>query len=188
MTPMVSIIIPVYNPGEALHRCLDTVLAQTYHNIEVIAVNDGSTDGSGQVCKQYSAGDERLRYISQPNAGVSVARNRGITEAKGEYICFVDSDDSVNANYIECMLEAIEKSQADIAIQGLKQYKNGEIVAIEAFEKDVVAANNLSESLFDKIFYFCGQVLQTISRINYKRTRRDVPYGYGLRRRRGVLS
>lgn len=156
MTPLVSIIIPVYNPGDALHRCLESVLAQSYKKIEVIAVNDGSTDGSGQVCEEYSAGDARLRYISQQNAGVSAARNRGIAEAKGEYICFVDSDDSVNANYIECMLEAVVESQADIAIQGLKQFKNGELVAVERFEKGVVAVNKLSENLFDKIFYFCG--------------------------------
>lgn len=88
-----SIIVPVYNVKNYLSDCLDSILNQTYRDFEMILVDDGSTDGSGELCDQYAAQDERISVIHQKNQGLSVTRNHGIARAKGEYLMFVDSDD-----------------------------------------------------------------------------------------------
>lgn len=113
---MISIIVPVYNAEKYLAECIDSLLNQTYKDIEVIVVNDGSTDGSGSICEQYVSKDGRIRYISQENSGVSVARNSALDIAKGEYLCFVDSDDTVSPDYIKCLKEL--SSNGDFAICG----------------------------------------------------------------------
>lgn len=153
---MVSIIIPIYNPGEALRRCLDSVINQSFRDIEIILVNDGSTDSSGLICRQYASKDKRIKYIEQHNAGVSIARNKGITNASGEYIAFIDSDDYVDNDYVLSMLNAISISNADIVIQGLKSIRCDELVGIESFTDGVFKVETLSEETFDRIFYFCG--------------------------------
>lgn len=153
---VVSIIIPIYNTVEALRKCLDSVINQTYREIELILINDGSTDDSGMICREYAARDNRIIYIEQKNLGVSEARNKGIVNASGEYIAFVDSDDSVESGYIECMLNSICKSGSDIVIQGLKSFRDGMIVRTEQFETATFYSCNITESVFDKIFYFCG--------------------------------
>lgn len=98
---MISVIIPVYNTEEYVSRCIDSVLNSGYRDFEVILVNDGSTDGSAQICRQYSAADGRVISIEQAHGGVSKARNRGIDESRGEWIVFVDSDDTIAADFLE---------------------------------------------------------------------------------------
>lgn len=98
---LVSIIIPVYNVLPYLENCLNSVLNQTYKNIEVILINDGSTDGSGEICDKYASQDERIIVFHQKNRGQSVARNVGLELAKGKYVSFVDSDDYINKKMIE---------------------------------------------------------------------------------------
>ena len=97
---MVTVIIPVYNAEPYLRRCLDSVLASVYREFELILVNDGSTDGSLEICREYAVGDSRIRLISQQNAGVSAARNRGLDICRGEWVTFVDADDAVSANFL----------------------------------------------------------------------------------------
>lgn len=111
----VSIIIPVYNTAEYLHTCLDSILAETHHNLEIICVNDGSTDKSPTILKKYANQDSRIQVINQKNQGLSAARNAGIKTATGDYITFVDSDDKVKPEMIESLLKALKESQADIA-------------------------------------------------------------------------
>lgn len=94
-TPLISVIIPVYNVEKYLRRCLDSVIAQTYQKLEIICVDDGSIDDSGKICDQYAVRDARIKVIHQENQGLSAARNRGIDAADGEYIAFVDSDDYI---------------------------------------------------------------------------------------------
>ena len=94
-TPLISVIIPVYNVEKYLRRCLDSVIAQTYQNLEIICVDDGSIDDSGKICDQYAVRDARIKVIHQENQGLSAARNRGLDAAEGEYIAFVDSDDYI---------------------------------------------------------------------------------------------
>jgi len=104
---MVSIIIPVYNVAPFLRKCLDSCLSQTYKNIEIITINDGSTDDSGKILDEYGLKDSRIKVFHQLNKGVSATRNRGIKEAKGTWCCFIDSDDYVDPNYIEKFVNSI---------------------------------------------------------------------------------
>ncbi len=118
MKKLVSIIVPVYNVEDYLAFCLDSLLMQTYENIEVIAVDDGSTDSSLAILNAYAATDQRLRVISQANSGPSAARNLGLTICHGEYITFMDSDDWAELTLIEKLVNALETDQCDIAICG----------------------------------------------------------------------
>ena len=102
-TIMVSVIVPIYNVEEYLEECLESIRNQTYTNIEVILVNDGSTDGSKEICEQFCQQDNRFKLVTQENKGLSAARNRGVKESIGEYIMFVDSDDVVKDNIVEVL-------------------------------------------------------------------------------------
>lgn len=99
MSPEISVIIPVYNAEEYLRECLDSILVQNFTNFEVLLINDGSTDTSGDICNEYAAKDSRFKVFHQKNAGVSAARNLGMDHANGEWITFVDSDDWISQNY-----------------------------------------------------------------------------------------
>ena len=116
MNPLVSIIIPVYNVEMYLKRCLDSVLVQTYEKYEVIIVNDGSTDGSLEICKRYSENYEKINFYNQTNQGVSEARNLGLSKAKGELVCFIDADDFVSDIYIETLYMNMVNENADISM------------------------------------------------------------------------
>ena len=118
---LISVIIPVYNTAEYLPRCLDSILNNTYRNLEVICINDGSKDSSLEVLSGYAAQDSRVKVIDQENAGVSAARNRGLDEATGEYIAFVDSDDWVHRQYFEVLLTGAFAHGADLAVCGITQ-------------------------------------------------------------------
>lgn len=106
--PKVSVIVPVYNAERYLKRCIDSILNQTYHNFELLLIDDGSIDGSYHICREYVMNDCRVRLFFQENSGVSAARNRGLQEMSGEYLCFVDSDDWVDPNHIETLLALIK--------------------------------------------------------------------------------
>ena len=110
---MISVIVPVYNVEEYLEECLESIKNQTYTNIEVILVNDGSTDGSREICERFCQKDSRFKLINQENQGQSVARNRGFKESIGQYIMFVDSDDVINTNVLEVLLPYM-KTEVDI--------------------------------------------------------------------------
>lgn len=112
--PLISIIVPVYNTKEYLPRCIESIRNQTYHNLEIILVNDGSTDESGAICDEYAKKDERIRVIHKENGGSSSARNTGIKAAKGTYLGFVDSDDYIENEMYEKMVCAIEETNCNI--------------------------------------------------------------------------
>lgn len=118
---LVSIIVPVYNTAEYLEECIESVLNQTYKNIELILINDGSTDKSGEICKNY-ADKYPIKYIFQPNQGVSVARNNGLDVATGKYVYFLDSDDSIDSRFIETSVDVAEKENTDIVIVACNVY------------------------------------------------------------------
>ena len=113
--PLISIIVPVYKTEQYLRKCVDSILAQTYTNIEVILIDDGSPDGSPILCDEYAQNDSRVKVIHQKNAGVSAARNAGLDIAAGEYIGFVDSDDWIEPDMYEVLMDIASKSGADIA-------------------------------------------------------------------------
>lgn len=111
---MISIIIPVYNVEKYLQKCLDSCFSQTYNDIEVIAVDDGSTDSSGRLLDEYATKDKRLKVFHQQNKGVVVAREFGIYNSVGDYVCFVDSDDWIEEDMIRCMLQVAIENNCDI--------------------------------------------------------------------------
>lgn len=124
--PLISIVVPVYNVERYMERCFDAIKAQTYKNIEVIAVDDGSEDRSGSICDRYASEDERFIVVHQKNGGLSAARNTGIKRATGEYITFIDSDDSITEDYIEYLYNLIEKYEADISICAIEEITESE--------------------------------------------------------------
>lgn len=114
--PIISVIIPVYNVEQYLKRCVDSVVTQTYKNLEIILVDDGSTDGSGRLCDELALSDSRIKVIHQKNAGLSGARNAGLRDYKGEYVCFIDSDDYVHPEYINFMYKLCINNNCKMAI------------------------------------------------------------------------
>ncbi|MFU0826973.1 MAG: Glyco-trans-2-like domain-containing protein [Lachnoclostridium sp.] len=116
MVPLVSIIVPIYNSEKTLSRCIDSILNQTYKEFELILLNDGSTDSSGQICDMYAGKDRRIRVIHKENTGVSDTRNQGIAAAKGEYLQFVDSDDWITPDATELFVGAATEHQCDMVI------------------------------------------------------------------------
>lgn len=126
MHPLVSIVVPVYNVEAYIKKCLDSIVQQTYENIEIIIVIDGSTDGSEKIVRTYR--DERILIINQVNQGLGAARNTGINHAKGDWLLFVDSDDWLNRNTVEKLIDAASEDKSDIVIFNLCYiYENDEI-------------------------------------------------------------
>lgn len=126
---LISIVVPVYNIEEYLYNCVDSIIKQTYRNIEIILVDDGSTDKSGIICDEFANRDERIKVIHKKNGGLSDARNAGIDAAKGEYIGFVDGDDYIDQKMYEILLSACIRNKAQIAMCGRKTVdENGNII------------------------------------------------------------
>lgn len=117
--PMISVIVPVYNVERYLDRCLTSISAQSYRNLEILLINDGSTDKSGSICKEWEKKDSRIRLFQQENRGLSAARNRGIDEVLGEYLCFVDSDDYLSEQMLEALMKELLLQNAEIAVCNL---------------------------------------------------------------------
>jgi len=115
---LVSVIVPVYNVEEYLGRCVDSILAQTYTNLEVILVDDGAKDSSGAICDEYAARDARVRVIHKENGGLSSARNAGIDAAKGDWLEFVDSDDWIEPDAVESMLTLALEHRTELVVAG----------------------------------------------------------------------
>ena len=116
MNPLVSVIVPVYNVYPYLHEALNSVTAQTYKDLEIILIDDGSTDGSGKICDEYASRDDRVLVIHQENKGLSAARNAGLDSANGDVIAFFDPDDSLRSDFIEKTLAALIGEDADMAL------------------------------------------------------------------------
>ncbi len=169
MEQLISVIIPVYKVESFLHRCVDSVIKQTYRNIEIILVNDGSPDNCPKICDEYAKLDDRIKVVHKQNGGLSSARNAGIEVAKGEYITFVDSDDFVSENFIESLYSAIVSSAADISVgdavfvysDKTPEERNEEIVfksyspfeAVRAMLLQEPFSNSACAKLFSKKFF-----------------------------------
>jgi glycosyltransferase involved in cell wall biosynthesis len=138
-TPNISVIVPVYKVEQYLSRCIDSILAQTYNNFELILVDDGSPDRSGSICDEYAESHSLVRVIHKENGGVSSARNAGIKEATGVWLCFVDSDDFIECDYLENF--HIENQRADLFVQGFKRVKEEQIIEVNPYT-DIVSNNS----------------------------------------------
>ena len=126
MNEKITVIVPVYNVEHYLDKCLDSVIKQTYKNIEIIVVNDGSTDNSGEICQEYAQKDNRIVYIEKENGGLSDARNAGLDRMTGSYVTFVDSDDWVELDYVDTLYTKIIEYQADIAVGNYYSFNESE--------------------------------------------------------------
>ncbi len=163
MHTLVSIIIPVYNAELFLKRCLNSIIRQTYSNIEIVLVNDGSSDNSGIICNEYAISDERVKVIHKENAGPSKAREDGINQSKGEYIIFVDADDYIDVNMLERLI-SVAKQGYDIVQCGFRKVTvNEELIEIISLKPTIVkgkkecathyaAQNNTTNFLWNRIY------------------------------------
>ena len=150
MEKLVSVIVAVYNIEEYLPRCVDSILAQTYRNLEIILVDDGSKDQSGSICDSYAEKDRRIKVIHKKNGGLSDARNAGMDAASGEYIGFVDGDDWIEPDMYRAMYFACEKEKAQAAVCRYKQITKSGII-------DGSAGNSVSLSRDEALeIYVCG--------------------------------
>ena len=157
MEKLISIVVPIYNTAKYLPKCIESLINQSYKNIEIILVDDGSTDECGNICDEYKRKDNRIKVFHKKNEGVSAARNDGILMATGEYITFVDSDDSITYDYCERMLETMIKNTAQIVICSLFLFKEGENIQIK--EKELKVERFNSEEAILNLFkkrYFNG--------------------------------
>ena len=121
---LVSVIVPVYKVEDYLRECIDSIINQTYKNLEIILVDDGSPDNCGEICEEYARNDSRITVYHKENGGLSDARNYGIARANGEFMTFVDSDDVIKANFVETLMGLIHKYDADIATAPFVRFRN----------------------------------------------------------------
>lgn len=145
MEKKTSIIVPIYNAEKYLAKCLDSIIEQTYSNLEVILINDGSKDGSLAICELYSERDARIKVIDRQNAGVSATRNHGINIATGDYILFIDADDYVDKNMVSKLVQAKELNNADMSMCGYR------VIGSNSVGNDINLLKNLSKVVDGKI-------------------------------------
>lgn len=160
---MVSIIVPVYNTKKYLSDCLDSIKNQTYRDFEVIIIDDGSTDGSSEICDDFAKIDTRFKVFHNKNMGVSASRNYGLEMAEGEYIAFCDADDAIHPDYLYELVTNIEQKEADIVICSyyyrslkgdrhlFKRYKSGYISTNELFER-IFICDDIGGFVWNKLF------------------------------------
>lgn len=127
---LISVIVPVYKVEKYLNRCIDSIIKQTYHNLEILLVDDGSPDNSGKICDEYAKKDERIKVIHKPNGGLSDARNYALEIAKGEYIGFVDSDDYIKEDMFQTLYDLCEENNADISIVSFYEMVENRVIAV----------------------------------------------------------
>lgn len=127
MNPLISVIVPVYNVEKYLDECIQSIISQTYKDLEVILINDGSTDASGKICDKWTEIDNRIKVLHKKNTGVSDCKNIGLSIAKGHYIHFCDSDDKLNADIYKTMINAAIKNNVDLVMCGFETFPNGNI-------------------------------------------------------------
>ena len=149
---LISIIVPIYNVEKYLNKCVNSILEQSYKNIDILLIDDGSIDECPNICDMFEKKDPRIRVFHKKNGGLSDARNKGIDEAKGKYITFVDSDDYLDEHYIEILYNAMKKNNADLVVSGLKDYYEGYEIE-ESLE-------NVSENILTKQQVYRKMLLQ----------------------------
>lgn len=178
---LISVIVPIYNVEKYLPTCLDSLLAQTYPNFELICVNDDSPDGSQAILEQYAQKDSRVRVFRKENGGVSKARNFGLEQARGTYISFVDSDDFVVPQYLERLLEEMERTKAELVVCGFRSVTNPKM---EQAQKEPVEKEESIRCTLDTYMYggtgSCSQCIHVLYRrklLEQIRFREDLSIG-----------
>ena len=154
MNPLVSVIIPVYNVEEYLRECVNSVINQTYKNVEIILIDDGSTDSSGHICDEYLHCDSRIKVIHKKNGGLSDARNAGLAICTGEYVSFVDSDDTIEHNMLEILLRNALDSHAEISMCKCNKIRdNNKLIYPGTGETQIYQGKSM---IIDYLFFLSG--------------------------------
>lgn len=152
MSKTVSVVVPIYNVEDYLEKCINSIINQTYQNLEIILVDDGSTDRSPSICNEWGEKDDRIVVIHKENGGLSSARNAGLKVATGEYIMFEDSDDWLELNAVEKCVERIEKDESDLVVFGYKKIsENGEIIGDFTFGNVTYTKDEMTSQLHRRI-------------------------------------
>ena len=147
MNELISVIVPVYNVEKYVEKCINSIMRQTYKNLEIMIVNDGATDNSRLVCEALAKKDKRIRLINKENGGLSDARNVGIDNANGKYISFIDSDDYVEENYVELLYNTIKQYDADVSIASHKVIYEKNIIDKSTGKKFCATSKEILEML-----------------------------------------
>ena len=141
---LISIIVPVFNTEKYLPGCIESIISQTYSNFELFLIDDGSNDNSPSICDSYALSDERITVVHQNNAGVSEARNKGLASAKGDYFCFIDSDDEIEPDMLEKLYETAEKTNSDLTICGYMYILGEKAKPFSSRYEEVIGENNIA--------------------------------------------
>lgn len=150
--PLISIIVPVYNVENYLSQCIESIINQTYRNIEIILIDDGSTDNSGKICDEYAEKDSRIMVLHQSNGGHTKARQAGLAKSSGEYIAFIDSDDWIDNDLYEKMIRILNKFKVDIIESGhICEYGDKSIKELPVIDKGLYKDKKLFEELYPKM-------------------------------------
>lgn len=150
--PLISIIVPVYNAEKHLLQCIKSITTQTYHNLEIILINDGSTDNSGIICDKLASEDKRIIVIHKKNGGISSARNKGLDTATGKYIAFSDDDDIIHPNMIELLYNAIIYHNVDLAMcntLSIYPHENIPLININDYPTQLLSNHDLLSTIFN---------------------------------------
>lgn len=134
---LISVIVPVYNVAKYLDVCIASIQKQTYTNLEILLIDDGSTDESGSICDRYALEDKRIRVIHQKNEGLSTARNKGVSACKGEYIAFIDSDDFIDKSFVESMYKVMVRSECDLVCMEAVRFYDGDEKKVYSYWKRI---------------------------------------------------
>lgn len=148
MDELISVIVPIYNVEKQLKRCINSIINQTYKNIQILLIDDGSKDSSGKICDDFSKYDTRIIVLHQDNTGVSATRNKGIELAEGRYICFIDSDDYIEKNYIEELHQLMKDEKIDLGICDLNYKYTNKEDCWSTVGKKTINLKNVSEEIF----------------------------------------
>ena len=140
---LISVVVPIYKVEQYLEKCVNSILSQTYSNLEIILVDDGSPDNCPQICDNLVKQDKRIKVIHKPNGGLSDARNVGFESSTGKYVTFVDSDDYLNYNFIETLYNNLLNTNADMSIVGYqKVFEDSTVNQAETFQSEVLSFDN----------------------------------------------
>ena len=184
MNQLVSVIVPVYNTEKYLEKCVETIRAQDYQTIEIVLVDDGSPDRSGELCDKLARTDSRIQVIHKENGGLSSSRNAGIAVARGEYLCFIDSDDYISTDYISTMMQMVNRHHADLVKVDFVEVFTRDYTQIDSAPSEVVfEGTNIEEAFLDLkidsacVFLYKRSLIGEI-RFPEGKTSEDIPFNF----------
>lgn len=185
MSDLVSVVVPVYNSQDYLKKCMDSIVNQTYRNLDIILVDDGSTDNSGNICEEYAKKDNRIKVIHKKNGGNGDARNVGLENVSGDWIVWVDSDDVINTRHIEILLSVALENDADIVVGDYHTIEDRENPKDETIDSDIVKKAEIitEKHLYDDSFVKRHSMIFTVPwcKISKKTVFEDIKYPVKIR-------